>query len=394
MKVLFVSGSLSNHLQNEIYNHYGLSVGFAIQKYYKLVEKGFEKNGINIDAISLVPLPQNNAPFIFHFFKSEKERNVYYRYVPYLRFPPIYYAYVFIYVLVFVFVWCLRNRKECVVFGDVLSPFICLAVSLSTRLAGANRVAWVTDMPGMNGTQCTHYDDMNFLGRLQIRSLKKYSAFIFLTQETNRELNPNNRPYIIMEGLVDPDVKPLGNLKKNETRDILYAGGLDESYGLGYLCEAFSNIMDEDVRFVIYGDGPYKSKIEGYAAADCRIDYRGTAPNHVIVEAERKAMVLVNPRFTGAEYTFYSFPSKNMEYMVSGTPILTTKLAGIPDDYEPYIYTFDEETVEGYERTLRNVLNKSEGELRAFGAAAQRYILDNKNATVQVKKVLKMVNTL
>ena len=51
----------------------------------------------------------------------------------------------------------------------------------------------------------------------------------------------------------------------------------------------------------------------------------------------------MNPRFTGAEYTLYSFPSKNIEYMVSGTPVITTRLAGIPDDYYPYVFVFEEE---------------------------------------------------
>ena len=68
------------------------------------------------------------------------------------------------------------------------------------------------------------------------------------------------------------------------------------------------------------------------------VKYKGVAPNAVIVEEELKATLLVNPRPTGEEYTKYSFPSKNMEYMASGTPVLTTCLPGMPAEYNEYVY--------------------------------------------------------
>ena len=43
----------------------------------------------------------------------------------------------------------------------------------------------------------------------------------------------------------------------------------------------------------------------------------------------------------------YSFPSKNMEYMVSGTPVLTTRLPGMPMEYYPYVYFIEEESADG-----------------------------------------------
>ena len=33
--------------------------------------------------------------------------------------------------------------------------------------------------------------------------------------------------------------------------------------------------------------------------------------------------------------------------MACGTPLLTTKLPGIPDEYYEYCYTLDDETVDG-----------------------------------------------
>ena len=46
-----------------------------------------------------------------------------------------------------------------------------------------------------------------------------------------------------------------------------------------------------------------------------------------------------------------------MEYMASGTPLLTTKLPGMPEDYYPHVYFFEEESVQGYADALKKVLS-------------------------------------
>ncbi len=394
MKILYVSVSASNRLQKELFDKYKLSLGFAVQKFNKMLEKGFSRNDMEIEAVSIVSIPKALAPFKFKYFKSEKERNVNYWYVPYIRFVPIYHTFLFLCIMIKVFWWTLRNRNEGVVICDPLIHSLSVGTMLGSALARGKRIALVTDMPGISPTKCTYYKDMNLIDKLQVWSIHHFSGYVFLADPINEHLNPNNRPHIIIEGLVDPDMKPQNNSQKNITRDIMYAGGLEEEYGLGYLCEAFMKLEDRDIRLVFYGDGPFKSKIEEYAVLDSRIVYMGTASNDIIVDAERKSTLLVNPRFTSAEYTLYTFPSKNIEYMVSGTPLVTTKLAGIPKDYYPYIYTFDDETIEGYISTLRNVLNHSDEQLRDFGYKAQQYILKNKNTKVQVQKLMDLIPSL
>ena len=104
-----------------------------------------------------------------------------------------------------------------------------------------------------------------------------------------------------------------------------------------------------------------------------------------------KATLLVNPRSTNEEYTKYSFPSKNMEYMVSDSPTLTCNLPGVPEEYQQYVYLIKDETVEGLTNTLRAVLSKTREELhqRGMEVEVRCYVLDNKNNVVQAGKVSK-----
>jgi len=44
--------------------------------------------------------------------------------------------------------------------------------------------------------------------------------------------------------------------------------------------------------------------------------------------------------------------------MASGVPLLTTKLPGMPEEYNDYVYLFDDESVQGMRKTLDYLLSK------------------------------------
>ena len=119
--------------------------------------------------------------------------------------------------------------------------------------------------------------------------------------------------------------------------------------------------------------------------------YMGVVPNPEVVEAELDASLLVNPRPTHEEFTKYSFPSKNIEYMASGTPLLTTKLPGMPKEYYPYVFLIEEETTEGYSKALSEALSKTDEDLFEWGAKAKGFVLDNKNSCEQARRVIELI---
>ena len=69
-----------------------------------------------------------------------------------------------------------------------------------------------------------------------------------------------------------------------------------------------------------------KKQLYDYTQQDKRIHFGGVIPLSEVIEKEIQATILINPRPVDQEFTKYSFPSKIMEYMSSGTPVLTTKL--------------------------------------------------------------------
>ena len=80
-----------------------------------------------------------------------------------------------------------------------------------------------------------------------------------------------------------------------------------------------------------------------------------------------------------------------MEYMASGTPVLTTDLPGMPREYLPYVNLIRQETPQGIAQALREVLTRPEEDLERQGREARRFVLEERNNVVQAEKILRML---
>jgi glycosyltransferase involved in cell wall biosynthesis len=83
-----------------------------------------------------------------------------------------------------------------------------------------------------------------------------------------------------------------------------------------------------------------------------------------------------------------------MEYMVSGTPIVTTHLPSMPKEYNQYVYLFNEESVDGFYLTLKSLLEKSGKELHEFGSVAKKFVLDYKSNYKQAERIFDLAEML
>ena len=196
-----------------------------------------------------------------------------------------------------------------------------------------------------------------------------------------------------MEGIVDQAMTSSTNLLKDKSSKniLLYSGGIYEKYGIKNLIEAFMQLKASDLRLHIYGAGPMANSMDKYMTLDSRIKYLGVVPNSVLIPKQQEATLLINPRPTVELFTNYSFPSKNMEYMASGTPVVTTLLPGMPKEYLKYVYLLKDESVNGIYEVLFELLSKSKEELHDYGARAKDFVLTNKNNFVQAQKVISLI---
>jgi glycosyltransferase involved in cell wall biosynthesis len=398
-QVLYVGSLCSQNLIAKILDTSNNKPNLAGQKFHRLFAEGMamQPDLFDVSTVSVPPVVSKINNHIFFTNKSENENNIYYSYIPILLIPGLRNIFTALFVFSKIIIWSFSGiKKNKIIIFDILNIGVSTITILATMLCKVKTVVIVTDLPEMMFVLKERPNLINKLtSKFQNFLLKIPQGYIFLTEAMNKRINLKQKPYLIMEGLVDIRMSDVPVPAKSETtvKTILYSGGLYEKFGIKTLLDGFILIEGENYNLYLYGVGNMNELIEDYTQKDSRIKFFGYVPNQAVVEAQLKATLLVNPRFTNEEYTKYSFPSKNMEYMASGTPLVTTRLQGMPDEYEEYVYIFKEETVEGFKETLAAILAKPASELYAFGVKAKEFVSKKKNNKVQAERFYMFVNS-
>lgn len=239
---------------------------------------------------------------------------------------------------------------------------------------------------------------MNDQGGFFYRQLKKAESFfskfflpyvdcyILLTDEMSKKLKISSGKYLVIEGVANlKDYEKPSHI--NKEKYIFYSGTLAERYGIKELVDAFIELKPKNYQLWICGDGDSLNYIEKKSVAYSGIKYLGQLPREEVIQLQKNAAVLVNPRRPEGEFTKYSFPSKVMEYMSSGRPVIMHKLPGIPSEYYQYCYTPTSSTFSSFVDCLRNTLALPLSELTSKGLAAKNFIKNNKNHVKQAEKI-------
>ncbi len=129
-------------------------------------------------------------------------------------------------------------------------------------------------------------------------------------------------------------------------------------------------------------------RVAGYRTSGLSMGAFTKRGSHALTKASNG---LLNARPTDQLITRYTFPSKLREYMLSGRPVITTALPGIPKDYLDCVYVLSEETPEGLARLLRYVCVKPAFELAEFGSRAREFILQTRNWSIQGRRVYEFI---
>lgn len=221
--------------------------------------------------------------------------------------------------------------------------------------------------------------------------MSKIDGYILLTKHMASRLNISSDKYIVVEG-VSGEVSEAGkDIATEKEKYILYSGTLASRYGVCDLVNAFMAIENKEYKLWICGDGDAKDYIEKASEIDPRIKYLGQLSRDKVISLQVSAALLVNPRRPDGEYTKYSFPSKIIEYMASGRPVLMYRLPGIPDEYFKYCYTPTGLSVTDFQECLYNTLRLTDYELTSKGLDAKKFIDDHKSCVIQAEKIKEFI---
>lgn len=391
MKVLFLGGV---YPKNEIDNIRNLSrKGLDIASdslQWSLISLLRKK--VNVEVISVLPVKSYPTGFKKFFiagslFESNyKTKN---QLIGFINLPIIKHFSIFFSLLNYLTKYLFVTNRTLILAYGLSTPKLLSLVILKLLNSKTHICVYVPDLPAyMSSNKGLLYRFGKLFDQIIMNwTLKYVDKFILISDNMRKELSINV-PSLIIEGIYSGCFEQMDLHRDKCKKTIMYAGGIEKRYGLVNLIQAFAKINDSEFELWICGTGEDEYEIENMSLNDHRIKYFGFMPHHLVLEMQLKSTVLVNPRTPEWSFTKFSFPSKTIEYLASGTPVVMYMSQGIPEEYRSYCLVPEDNSVCKLAKILEDTCNLSKSELEIFGKNARNFILEKKSIEVQSSQIL------
>lgn len=293
------------------------------------------------------------------------------------------------------------GKDRCIMMYEMYVPFMKIIKWVSRKYPDIKTNIIIGDLPNEFSHNYEKYKNtirgyfLNNRGKKSLSLIKYFKSFVLLTKYMREPLGIENKPCIVIEGIVDSEreTKPIDLINENK-KIIMYAGTLNEQYGIDTLLEAFSSIEEDGYELWLCGSGDMNERIIEAAKKDTRIKYHGYVSRSQLFEMEKQIKAYINPRKNAGVYTKYSFPSKTIEYLISGKPTIMYQLDGMPEEYDDYVFYVEDNSVAALKNIIIQVCEMDNCKLREVGLRGQKFILNQKNNIFQSQKVIKLINSI
>lgn len=292
--------------------------------------------------------------------------------------------------------WRNRGRPRAVLLYNVNIPPGIVGL-LASRLTGTRIFAIVADIqvPGSGFYADTFLRRADY--RLQTRTLPLLDGLIVLTRRMAADFAPGT-PWLLMEGGVPEEavagpLPPLSEAEEPGTPVVfMYSGTLTDLKGIPLLLAGFARARGGHLRLWIAGGGPLQAQVEAAAARDPRIRFFGSLPHAEVMRAYEDVDVLVNPHSTRHVTARYLFPSKLLEYLAMGRPVITTcNTPEVREEYGDVAYVMDGEDPAELAALFERIGGMSPGERRARGLLGRARVAERKTWPRQGRRMLDFI---
>ena len=274
--------------------------------------------------------------------------------------------------------WGLRNRgRKRVVMTYNLNAPPAFFVAPVCRLLGMDFVPFVGDIyvPG-------EVVSNNWLKRLEFqlqrRAVAKADGLVVCNKTIIEEFAPGREHVLIEGGVPESFARSFRPSSEGRGFHVVFAGQLTDLNGVQLLLDAIEMADSPDLRVTVLGAGPMAADVRRDALTDLRIDFRGLVSHEEVLEVYKSADLLLNLRSTDYETHKYVFPSKVVECLATGVPLLSTRTGHIESEFGDFVFLLDEETPRALVRAIE-FISRLDPEARAnFGRAAQQHVLRHK----------------
>ncbi len=304
-----------------------------------------------------------------------------------------------LFAMMYLFRWGLKNRgSKKIIYSFNISVPPSIFILIAARITGSKVVAMVYDInvPGETIPR-------SLLWRIDYwqhrKFLRKYDGLVVITKEIASDFAPNV-PFLLLEGGVNHrafeeglNVLPTEKLQ-SDIFTIVVAGSLSQANGIQEVLTAFSLLKGEKYKLLIAGRGGEVHLVLKAAVLDQRIEYLGFLNHKQVIALYSTADVLVNMRLTKLIDTRYVFPSKILEYLASGVPVISTCPGNMADEYKDVAYLLYDETPLELAEMMMSVACLSESVRYDMGMKAMKFMMERKTWKVQSERIKQFLYSL
>lgn len=395
MKILILGSLISAAQMEQLNSNSKEKASVAPVNYETMLAKGLVENGAKVDALSVPAVAAFPHSIYKHIDKKQEtiENNIQIQWVPFVNIQGLKQLTIKKNVEKLLEQWLQENKDvkdKVVLMYSIYPPYTEPAVRLCKKY-GCHLSAVITDLPeymyswknmkGIRGWYSKRLSEkmLEFQGRCD--------SYILFTKPMAAKMGIEDKPYIVSEGFCDASIfDDIPDQEKYLRKTIVYGGNLSRLYGIQNLVKGFMQ-TNLDAELHLYGAGGDAAFIEECAEKDSRIKFFGRVDRKTLLVALKKAHLLVVNKPTADDYSNYSFSSKILEYMASGTPLLTTKVGGMPEEYWKYCYFIVDETCDGIAQAIKSVMEKTAEELHNMGVSSREFSIEQKNCFTMVKEI-------
>lgn len=403
MEILFIGGFFPEEMRESIYNQSIYNVDSAADGLQKNILEGLINNKqADVKILTSVFIGSYPKKFRSFWIKSFEFKwgGIYpSRHIGFLNIFGIKHVIRSIRTAFEAGVWAAHSSKNsAIIIYSLHTPFI-FAAWVAKKINPSLRLCIVIpDLPEFMNLSITTSFALTaakaFDMYIQKNLMLPIDTYVILTEHMASRLQLK-KPYIVMEGITSPVLEPDNIISKlqEDNKIITYTGTLSLAYGIENLLIAFSQMTDPSLRLWVCGGGEGEAIVREASSRDPRIKYWGIIDRIESQRIQTLSTLLINPRGPEGEFTKYSFPSKILEYMLSGRPVLACPLPGIPQDYLHYFFPLHDTSPKGIAEALNEVLSKPKEELEKMGIYGKNYVSTYKNSRIQVERLLNLLGS-
>ena len=376
MRIMYISGLIEPQTFYKLREKYNISIGLQQQKFHECFTNGLNQNNVNTLIISNFQVEPGNLDQTLK-FKYMKNDNLIY--MPFTKYKPSKVSNILQFISM-IYRGVKYGKHIDYIFCDYINVGYTLSSVIISKIIKKPLVYIVTDVPA----EYLNNNVMSIDDRIRITLSKQAKKCIFITNQISELPIFKGIDYFVYEGsITDNYYNSLCEKKKT----VVYTGLLSKDDGILNLLTAWSRlsttytlvligrICDDEIRIAI-------NEIKG-------VNYLGALSNDVCMKYQREATFLINTRLLDNVYNKYSFPSKVIEYLASGTTLLSTPIECLFNNFEyrNHIEFFEGDDVDSIYDTLKKVLSNPKEYLEK-GKEAQKFMYSNKTSEMYISKMI------